>query len=217
MPKSSTRLSLLQRIAQNEQRIRAFPASYFTSAQIRAMGLFPISGSAVRWALALDIPMNEIKKNGEGESFTVKKEDLLHQLERIKTMPPEALATPPETPATFYQARQSIFNSLVSAPVAEQFTKFQRDFAATIDALHQVFVDHSAQQQPKLDAIATLAETAVAFARQAAQTMEQIEKDMADINEYFERQQNVNRILFRQIESANAGIDRLNKELGVKT
>ena len=193
------RKGLFVALARFIPQIENHPNEIITSYWLRKIGAIDLGASATRWALTLDLPIVRTERCGRGQRIHFRKADLLN----IFRTPPLDLQ-----PCAPQQAR-------APAGLAALLDRFQRDFAATMDALHQDLVARADQSRPRLEAIATLAEAAVNLARQTAERLEQIDKPLEEISAYFERQQEVNRLLFRQIEAANQGIAHLNQELGV--
>jgi len=67
----------------------------------------------------------------------------------------------------------------------------------------------------RLDALTTLTEAVLAFAKPNGAASERMEKQMEDIAEYFRIHQQANRIIFKKIEALSANVEKLNQELGV--
>ena len=186
---STQKNSKFDKIIRRLPQIKDHPGEIISSSWLRSIGVIDHGASAEKWAKLFDLSIARRDKICSGQRIYLRKADLLK------------LGNPQPRPAP--------------AALAALLDRFQRDFATTMDALHQDLVARAAQSQPRLEAIAALAEAAVNLARQTAEKLEQINKPLEEISLYFERQQRVNRLLFRQIEATNQGIARLNQELGV--
>lgn len=185
---STERKGQLEGITRCIPQIKNHPGEIIASSWLRKIGAIPNSASAEKWAGLFDLPIARREKFGGGQRIYLRKADLL-KLGNFQPRP-------------------------APADLATLLDRFQRDFAATMDALHQDLVARADQSRLRLEAIATLSEVAINLARQTAERLEQIDKPLEEISAYFERQQQVNRLLFRQIEAANQGIARLNQEWG---
>lgn len=186
---STEKNSYFEAVVRFIPQIKNHPDEIISSQWLRKIGLITDNISVEKWAKWLNLPIARSERYGKGKRIYFRKADLLKLVDSQPGRAPAGLAA--------------------------LLDRFQRDFAATMDALHQDLVDRADQAQPRLEAIATLTEAAVNLARQTAAKLEQIDKPLEEINSYFERQQQVNRLIFRQIESANQGIARLNEEWGV--
>ncbi len=117
------------------QQIEALPGDTVTTTQLRQIKLIRTDQTAqwfvTKWGLT---PGHRIR-NGNGEIFVLDKRELLAAL----TGSPRPLARNPAVPQP----------SADSSGVAALFERFQRDFAATIDALHDDYREerekHTAQ------------------------------------------------------------------------
>lgn len=124
----------IQRLIDFIPEINALPGDLVSSSLLRARGIIGDDLSVEAWAIRRGIPIVHRQPYGKGQRVFFRKADLL----RLAMGQPLAVVA---------QAAAAPIEPLVSSFIAKEFTKFQRDFAATIDALYHEMQEGAGQQR----------------------------------------------------------------------
>jgi len=123
----------IQRLIDFIPEINALPGDLVSSSLLRARGIIGDDLSVEVWAIKRGLPIVLRQPYGKGQRVFFRKADLL----RLATGQPVGVAVRPDAPR----------GSLLSSFIAKELEKFQRDFAATIDALYNEMQEGARQQR----------------------------------------------------------------------